>query len=210
MNVQCSYESEFYGEDLSQMKIYDISQEVFNGRGYPGDPLPTSDRIYKMEEGSYCNVTTFSMCTHNGTHIDAPYHFYEKGKTIDKINLDHCVGLCTVIGSSTNEYKAIQEMLEKGYTRILLKGEWNITIEIGKLLNQHQAKLIGVESQSVGPINSPMEVHLELLGQGVVLLEGLVLNNVEPGEYYLVAAPINLGGSDGAPCRAILLEEIKA
>lgn len=194
---------------LTQMKIIDISQEVFNSKGYPGDPMPESERIYKMEEGSYCNVTTFSMCAHNGTHMDAPYHFYESGKSVDQINLDQCVGSCIVIGSSSNEYKAIQEKLELGYTRILLKGEWNITTEIGKLLNCYHVKLVGVESQSVGPMDTPMEVHLELLGQGVVLLEGLVLSEVEPGEYYLVAPPLKLGGSDGAPCRAILLDEVK-
>lgn len=188
------------------MKIYDITQEILSGRGYPGDPQPTSERIYKMEEGSYCNVTTFAMCAHNGTHMDAPYHFYENGKSIDEVNLNQCVGSCIVIDSSANEYKAIQEKLEQGYTRILLKGEWNITMEIGKLLNEYHVMLVGVESQSVGPMDSPMDVHLELLGEGVVLLEGLVLTEVEPAEYFLLAPPLKLGGSDGAPCRALLLD----
>ena len=62
------------------MKIYDISQEVFNCRVYPGDPAPERRRLSSMEDGSLYNLTAFSMCAHNGTHIDAPFHFLKDGK----------------------------------------------------------------------------------------------------------------------------------
>ena len=66
--------------------------------------------------------------------------------------------------------------------------------------------LLGNESQTVGPEDAPMEVHKILLSKDVVLLEGLRLSNIEQGEYFLSAAPINIAGSDGAPCRAVLIK----
>ena len=74
------------------------------------------------------------------------------------------------------------------------------------LLKDANILLIGNESQTVGPENAPMEVHLILLGAGVVLLEGIRLAKVPEGVYLLNAAPLNLAGADGAPCRAILIE----
>lgn len=57
------------------MKIYDISQEVFKCVVFPGDPVPQKKQIMSVVAGDVCNLTEFSMCAHNGTHIDAPYHF---------------------------------------------------------------------------------------------------------------------------------------
>ena len=64
------------------MKIYDISQEVFNCTVFPGDPQPKREVMMKISEGAICNLTALSMCAHNGTHVDAPYHFLDDGKTI--------------------------------------------------------------------------------------------------------------------------------
>ena len=66
--------------------------------------------------------------------------------------------------------------------------------------------LLGNESQSVGPVEAPMAVHLCLLSAGVVLLEGIRLKTVPEGEYFLCAAPLCLGGAEGAPCRALLVD----
>ncbi|MBQ8931637.1 MAG: cyclase, partial [Ruminiclostridium sp.] len=66
--------------------------------------------------------------------------------------------------------------------------------------------LLGNEPQTVGPQNAPMEVHLILLGADVVLLEGIRLSEVNEGVYFLNAAPLNLSGSDGSPCRAVLID----
>ena len=73
-------------------------------------------------------------------------------------------------------------------------------------MNRYGVELVGVESQTVGPEDAPMAVHLELLGREVVLLEGIRLHEVPEGEYLLFAAPLLLGGADGAPCRAVLIE----
>ena len=89
--------------------------------------------------------------------------------------------------------------------RIIIKGGGVVTAEAAKVFAENGVDLVGVESQSVGPAEAPMEVHLILLGAKTVLLEGLTLQDVEEGEYFLFAAPINLGGCEGAPVRAILM-----
>ena len=63
------------------MKIHDISQELFSCEVFPGDPAPEKKTVLSMENGDKCNLTSLSMCAHNGTHVDAPYHFYRDGRT---------------------------------------------------------------------------------------------------------------------------------
>lgn len=188
------------------MRIIDITQELFSGNVYPNDPAPSFERILDMKEGALCNLTSLKMGAHNATHLDAPFHFYKDGKTIEQLDLARCIGPCTVIELGEDSLEEIERRLANCQKRLLIKGKREISLELAKLLNQYDIVLVGVESQSVGPANSPMEVHLELLGKEVVLLEGLVLSQVEEGDYYLFAAPLKLGGSDGAPCRAILLK----
>ena len=74
------------------MKIYDISQEVFSCKVFPGDPAPKKETLLKIAQGDKCNLTAFSMCAHNGTHVDAPYHFCLEGSTISEVPLE--VGGC--------------------------------------------------------------------------------------------------------------------
>ena len=78
------------------MKIYDISQEVFACQVYPGDPVPERKILKSMENGETHNLTAFSMCAHNGTHVDAPYHFLNEGKRLDQMPLNSFVGDCYV------------------------------------------------------------------------------------------------------------------
>ncbi|MDO4622901.1 MAG: cyclase family protein [Eubacteriales bacterium] len=192
------------------MKIYDISQEIFGCAVYPGDPAPGRQEVMRIAQGAACNLTAFSMCAHNGTHIDAPYHFLEDGETVDRIPLEKTVGTCYV--SEQNEEldtgKA-QEILQAAgeIRRILLKGKCIVTEEAAKVFADAGIWLLGVESQTVGPESGPMAVHKVLLGAKIVIVEGLCLSEVEAGTYFLNAAPINLGGTDGAPCRAILIDE---
>lgn len=195
------------------MKIYDISQEVLGCQVYPGDPTPKKRVISSMEKVDLYNLTAFSMCAHNGTHIDAPFHFIKDGKTVDSVSLDTFIGMAYVA-----EYNGIvsaddaTEILEKAKKqnseaakRILIKGDAEVSAEAAKVFAESDILLLGNESQTVGPENAPMEVHLILLGAGAVLLEGIRLAEVSEGVYFLNAAPLNLSGADGSPCRAILI-----
>ena len=196
------------------MKLYDISQEVFGCDVFPGDPKPQRNQIMKISNGEVCNLTEFSMCAHNGTHVDAPHHFYDNGKTVDKILLDSFIGYAYVserTGSITaqdaKEIIAIARSCDsRAAKRILIKGKAVVTKEAAEIFAGEKILLLGNESQTVGPENAPKEVHLILLGADVVLLEGIRLAEVQEGVYFLNAAPINLGGADGAPCRAVLIE----
>ena len=191
------------------MKIYDISQEVFSCAVYPGDPEPQKHTLSATTDGSLYNLTAFYMCAHNGTHIDAPFHFLSKGRTIDQMDLSVFVGDCYV-ARHTGDVTAddAQAILEKaeGAGRILIAGKATVTAEAADVFAASGILLIGNESQTVGPEDAPMQVHLILLGRGIALLEGVVLKDVPEGRYFLSAAPLNLAGADGAPCRAILVE----
>lgn len=191
------------------MKIYDISQEVFSCRVFPGNPAPERHVIRSMADGERNNLTAFSMCAHNGTHIDAPIHFIRDGKAVDRMDLDIFVGDCYVARHEGDVMAAdAEEILRKGggVERILIAGDATVTAEAAEVFAASGIQLLGNESQTVGPKNAPMQVHLILLGRGIVLLEGVVLDGVPEGRYFLSAAPINLGGADGAPCRAYLVE----
>ena len=193
--------------------IYDISQELFSSRVWPGDPTPAREVLADMDKGDLINLTAFSMCAHNGTHVDAPAHFIKDGRTIDALDPAAFLGDCYVARHEGDVTGAdAQAILRKAANanaaeRILIAGRATVTEEAARVFVGAGILLIGNESQTVGPENAPMAVHLILLGADVVLLEGLVLAHVPEGKYFLTAAPVNLGGCEGAPCRAMLVGE---
>lgn len=192
--------------------LYDISQPVFECDIFPGDPRPERKIICGIENGDLYNLTEFSMCAHNGTHVDAPLHFIRDGKGIGEICLNKFIGKAYVIsheGEVTAQDAA--EILDAAAAggapkRILIKGRAVISLEAAKVFAAAGVDLIGNESQTVGPEEAPMAVHLVLLDAEAVLLEGIRLEHVPDGAYLLNCAPLNLGIADGAPCRATLME----
>lgn len=196
------------------MRIFDISQEIFSCAVYPGDPTPEKETVLALDKGDVCNLTAFRMCAHNGTHVDAPYHFLKDGNTVEALPLHAVVGMAYVAEHSGDltasdaqnivARAALQD--EEAKKRILLKGNAVVTAEAAEVFVKEGVLLVGNESQTVGPENAPMQVHLLLLGAGVVLLEGVRLREVSQGVYHLSAAPLALGGADGAPCRAYLID----
>ncbi len=202
------------------MKIFDISQEVFNCTVFPGDPQPERIQMQKIAAGDVCNLTGINMCAHNGTHVDAPYHFIDSAKTIDEVSLDRFIGLAYVTAfngqiaakDAENIIKKAKEADkehpvsdDRASDRILVKGNAVVTEEAAKVFAKEHIKLFGNESQTVGPEDAPKAVHMTMLSEEIVLLEGIRLADVPEGIYMLNAAPINLGGADGAPCRAVLM-----
>ena len=196
------------------MKIYDISQEVLSCVVFPGDPAPYREQITKMDDGALYNLSMLHMCAHNGTHVDAPYHFLNQGRTIEAIELERFVGMAYVAEHegivSSEDARAILKKAKEADTeagnRILLKGNAVVSLEAAEVFAAEGILLVGNESQTVGPEDAPMAVHKVLLGANVVLLEGIRLSEVPEGVYLLNAAPLNLAGADGAPCRAVLIK----
>ena len=196
------------------MKLFDISQEVFGCKVFPGDPSPVKEVLMRTSDGDVCNLSKFSMCAHNGTHVDAPFHFIGNGKKVDEVSLDRFVGYAYVTHyagvidaeKAASILKAARELSPEASERILVGGNAVLSAEGARVFAAEGTKLYGNESQTVGPEDAPQEVHLIMLGAEVVLLEGIRLSEVPDGVYILDAAPINLGGADGAPCRAVLIE----
>lgn len=193
--------------------IYDISQPVFSCRVFPGDSRPEKREVCRMADGALYNLTDFSMCAHNGTHIDAPRHFYADGTGVGGIPLEKCVGDAFVVThdgeltatDAADILTAAREARPGAEKRILLKGQVTVTLEAARVFAEAGTYLVGNESQTVGPEDAPMAVHLCLLGAQTVLLEGIRLSAVPDGVYTLCCAPLDLGEADGAPCRAILM-----
>ena len=195
------------------MKIIDISQEVLSCCVYEGDPIPKAEKILDMKKGGMYNLSAISMCAHNGTHIDAPLHFFEDGRAVHEMPIEHFVGECFVAEAngdlSASDACVILEKAKKigAEKRILIKGDATVTEESAQVFAEADILLIGVESQSVGPLDAPMQVHKILLSKDIVLLEGIVLEDAREGRYILNCAPLNIKGFEGSPCRAILVEE---
>ena len=194
------------------MKIIDISQEVFSCNVYPGDPSPIAEKVVSIDAGDVYNMSTLSMCVHNGTHIDAPYHFLNDGNTVEQISLEYFVGTCYVVQrdgeltASDAQNIMLEAKANNASERILIGGNVTVTAEAAKVFADNAIKLIGNEGVSIGPVDAPMEVHKILLSANVVLLEGIILKGVPEGVYFLNAAPLNLAKLDGAPCRAYLIK----
>ena len=193
------------------MRVYDISQEVLGCSVYPGDSAPQRTLMQSMENGALYNLSGFQMCAHNGTHIDAPAHFLKDGRTVDEIAIEAFVGMAYVVQhdgtvSADDATSILRKAQEAAARRILIKGRAEVSLEAAEMFAQADILLLGNESQSVGPENAPMAVHKALLSRDIVLLEGIRLSAVPEGVYLLSAAPLNIAGAEGSPCRAVLVD----
>ena len=134
---------------------------------------------------------------------------------MDEICLEAFVGMTYVaehhgIVTGDDALKIIEKAKKQNTEatkRILIKGEIEVSLEAAKVFASSDILLFGNEPQTVGPQNASMAVHLVLLGANVILLEGIRLSEVPEGVYFLSAAPLNLSGADGSPCRAVLIAD---
>lgn len=193
------------------MNIVDISRPLLTTIEYPGDPETRLDSVQRIENGDECNLSAVYACVHTATHADAPWHFLEGGETIDEVDLNKFIGQCTVIevppGVITGEY--VNKYFPKKCTRLLIKGDAQSffmesaayeTLDTGLCL-------IGTDADSIGKSGGQLKTHKAFLQNGVAVLENLDLSAVEPGDYYLIALPVKMGAIDGAPVRAVLIDD---
>ncbi len=202
-------------------KWIDISQTLSNTIAHwPGDePFHFNIGITKEQTGSV-NIGNISTSSHTGTHVDAPFHFDENGKTIEELDVNLYVGEAKVI-DLTEEEKVTVEALEQfdltGVTRLLMKTRKDINQEqfpeeymvvdeaVGAYLRTCGVQLLGTESPSVDSVNSKeLLAHHALHENGIFILENIVLTDVEPGMYDLIALPLKIEGADGSPVRAVI------
>lgn len=191
------------------MKLHDISRELMNAPVYPGDPAPRLSRTSDMALGDAYTASQIAMSLHNGTHADAPCHFFPDADDVTAIPLTQAIGECRVV-----EYDGVllgdeaERIMRRigAVERILFKGTATISQSAAFVLSDAGVRVIGVESNSVAPAAETAVVHRALLSEHVLILENLDLSAVEEGAYFLFAAPVKIAGADGAPVRAVLVE----
>jgi arylformamidase len=208
------------------MRTYDITLTITpNMIVWPGDPKVSIQRTSNMDSGDNANVSQISMSCHTGTHVDAPHHFLNNGKTVEDLSLELLVGRAYVlylpevnqITASVLRYAEIpprtRRLLFKTKNSELWKNGQHefktdfvaLSVDAAEWLVDRNVRLVGIDYLSIAPYNLGTPVHTILLDAGVVVIEGLDLSNVTPGRYTLHCLPLKLGGADGAPTRCVLV-----
>ncbi|MGH9944952.1 MAG: cyclase family protein [Pyrinomonadaceae bacterium] len=213
------------------MKLYDISVAISPGRTpvYPGDPGVEIVSWASIARGDAANVSFLRFGAHTATHVDAPAHFIEGAPGLPQLPLEIFIGAARVF-EVAEDVRAIGRAhveaagIPAGTERVLFKtrnstfwggprgGDFRedftyLTPEAARTLVELNVKLVGMDYLSVEQFKSAdFETHLTLLGRGIVLLEGLNLSGVPPGDYELICLPLKLegGSGDGSPARAVL------
>ena len=204
-------------------KIYDVTVPLSASvPTYPGDPRFDIEFTHRLAAGDPYNLARFSLGAHAGTHVDAPYHFLAGGATVDELPLEILMGKARVLEIPVRD-RIRREDLEtldlRDDLRVLLKTRMSgqlrlpefqedfvhLTGDAAVYLAQAGLKLVGIDYLSVDRFgSSDFEAHQALLGAGVVIVEGLDLSEVEPGEYDMACLPLRIVGADGAPARVVL------
>lgn len=208
-------------------RIYDVSLPVRNGGLiYPGNPDIVIEPQQAISRGAGANVSRISFGSHTGTHVDAARHFFDDGQTVDQIELSKLIGPAILI-SVDDKLSSVTAADLAGYdigshTRVLIRtrnSSYNTENEFredytflapdgAEYLVSKGVELVGVDYLSVEQFHSGHHrTHLTLLGKSVVIVEGLNLKGIEPGEYDFICLPLRLEGLDGAPARAVLIDK---
>ena len=211
------------------MHIYDISLSISPSLPvWPGDPSVELQQVESIDKGAHANVSHLSAGVHTGTHVDAPHHFLNDGRTVEQLPLDVLTGPCYVAQLPDGMDAITAEVLAgiplaEGTIRLLFGTRnshlWANEIDVfqtdfaaitedgAEWLVAHGIRLVGVDYLSVAPYGESTPTHTVLLKAGAVILEGLNLSQVPRGFYDLYCLPLKLKGADGAPARAILISK---
>lgn len=208
------------------MRTYDVTLAISSDMPvWPGDTPPTLEQMNSIDTGDTANTSQIKMSVHSGTHVDAPHHFMNDGRTVEGLPLDTLIGRAYVLHLPDTELitAAVLDAAEipPRTRRLLFKTRnseyWTrdvrpfqtdfvaISPDGAEYLVNRNVKLVGVDYLSVAPFKAGAPTHRILLGAGVVVLEGLNLSKVSQGRYTLHCLPLKIAGSDGAPARVILV-----
>ena len=189
---------------------------------YPGNPEFELQPIKRIAEGGSSNVSRLVLGTHSGTHVDAPLHFYDGSTAVDDLDLDLLIGRAHVVDVTHRGGITAEDLTRAGLRedlRVLLKTSnsalWNdpvfkqeythLTESGAQYLVSQGVKVVGIDYLSIEQFRKPGgPAHRALLSQGVVIIEGLDLSDVEPGMYEMYCLPLRIVGADGAPARVVL------
>lgn len=206
---------------MQEKKWIDISQPLQNDIAtWPGDTPFSYEVACSKEESGSVNVGKVTMSVHTGTHIDAPFHFHNDGERVLDLDVNIYVGTARIVDVSGLESIGASD-LEKfeleGTERLLLRTSSHgnsklfpkkipyLREDIAPFLKGKGVRLIGVDVPSVDPLdNKELAAHHRLWENGIHILENVVLDHVQDGDYELIALPLPLSHADGSPVRAII------
>lgn len=209
-------------------RIYDVSVSMSPTLPvYPGDPPMRIEPAMEIAKGAPANVSRLVFGDHTGTHVDPPLHFIQGGKTVDQLDLNVLYGPARVVdmthvGQEIHASDLDKARIPKRITRLLFKtrnsGDWEneafrqdfvaIAWDAADWLVDHGIQLVGIDYLSVEAFGvTEFHTHKTLLGAEIIALEGLNLQDIEPGNYTLVCLPLKIKNGDGAPARAILIKD---
>lgn len=218
--------TDWTGRGMSTMKMIDISRTIIsNMTVWPGDEGVRLKRTASISNGSLANVSRVHMGVHTGTHVDAPLHFIDGGKSVDELDIGLFSGwvwVVDVLDVESIKMEHVQKiLLEKGeavffktpYSKKSLSGAFDtgytgLSAEAALYLLSKGVRVVGTDALSIeGYSQSEFPVHKALLGKETLIVEGLCLNNVNPGRYKYICMPLKIQGSDGSPARVFLVVE---
>ncbi|MBL4953658.1 arylformamidase [Neobacillus sp. YIM B02564] len=203
------------------MRIFDISRKLQTGMPvWLGDTPFQYDVSSTTTGDTTVNVGSLILSAHAGTHVDAPFHFDPNGKKIIDLDPGLYVGPARVVDMTNKARIGVKELENinfDGVQRILLKTlAWKnpaqfpgeipyLEPNLAPFLATKGVRLIGLDVPSVDPLDSEdLPAHKSLNENGIHILESVILDEVEPGDYELIALPLPLVEGDGSPVRAIL------
>lgn len=206
-------------------RIIDISG-IINTKTtiWPGDEGISLERIQKIEQGHSCNLSTMRAGMHTSTHIDAPLHFVAGGADVVSSSLDKFIGFAKVFSIHTEKCIKASDLsglnIQRGdivlfktsNSSLDMKGTFHkefvyIDESAARWLVDRQVATVGIDYLSIENYHSENAVvHKLLLENGIVIIEGLRLNDVPEGEYFLSCAPLKIEGAEASPVRAVLVE----
>jgi arylformamidase len=183
---------------MTAMAVHDISVPLrADMPTYAGEPGPSLEFPKRLAKGDSATVSVLTLGSHTGTHVDAPCHFLDGAPSVESLPLEALVGPAFVAEHGGDDHITAADLDSMGA----------LAPDAGRALAERGMKLVGIDYLSIERFRaSPHEVHETLLASGVVILEGLDLRRVAAGSYYLVCAPLNVVGAEGAPARAFLVD----
>lgn len=195
------------------MRILDISRGVMTTPVYPGDPEPLLKQLRSLEKDDNCNLSALCFGLHTATHADAQSHFLKGGTPIEQMPLESYIGECAVMDIPEGPLPCsfVDRYVSPKCERLLLRshGKGSLTVSAAYELARRGTRLVGTDALSIaeGGDDDQREVHRAILSGGTAVLEGLDLEQAEPGNYFLFAPPVKVEGADGAPVRAVLIAD---
>lgn len=201
--------------------IYDITPTVSPRIAvWPGDTVPERTILMDIAKGDSVTLSTLRATVHLGAHADGPNHYGLGAPDIASRSLEYYLGPCQVVHAKVGRREAVtRASIETPITapRVLVRTgtfpdpeHWNadfacLAPELVDELADQGVKMIGIDTPSVDLSDSKaIAAHKRFLARDLAILEGIVLEEVPPGHYELIALPLKLEGFDGSPVRAIL------